>query len=86
MALEVMATNEALLAMVASELTISEMCLDMRFNVLFPAKLLAAVDISAHVLAVNWIWSFDELCNVIDRNVGVLNRSFDARLEVQISD
>lgn len=85
-ALEVMATNKTLLAMIASELTIAQMCLDVGLDVLLPAKFFAAIFVGAHILAIDWAWSFDELCNVIDRNVGVLDRSFDAGLKVEICD
>lgn len=73
MALQVMATNEALLAVIASKLPISQVCLNMGFDVLFPAKLLAALFVSAHVLAINRIGPFDELCNIVDGDIGILD-------------
>ena len=62
------------------------MRLNMRLDVLFPAKLLSTVFKRAHVFAVDRIWSINELGNVIDGDVGVLDRSFDARFKIQICD
>lgn len=62
------------------------MCLNMRFDVLLSAEFLATILICAAVLAVDGIWPFDKLCNVIDRDISILNRSFYTRLKVQIRD
>jgi hypothetical protein len=85
-AFQVVASDEALLAVVTSELTIAEMSLDMGFDVLFPAELLVAVVELADPFVIDRIWSLDILRNVIQSDIGLFDRCLDARLEVKIGD
>ena len=60
-----MTTHKAFVAVVASELPITEMGLDMRLDVLFPAEFLAAIFVPADPFVVDRIRALDELGNVV---------------------
>ena len=72
-AFEVVASNKALVAVVTAELTIAKMCLDVRLDVLFSAKFLVAVLELADPFVVTWVWSFDELSDVVESDVGLFD-------------
>lgn len=84
--LQVVAADKTLVAVIASELSIAEMGLHMGLDILFPSKFLVAFFILANPLIVNRIWSLDKLGNVIQRDVGLLDRGVHSRLEMQIRD
>jgi hypothetical protein len=84
--LEVVATNEALVAVIAFELTITKVGLNVRLNVLFAAETFVAILVSADPLVVRRLRTLDELRNVVNGDVGFLNGGFDAGLEVEIRD
>lgn len=86
MTFQVVTSNEALSAMIATELSITKMGLDMRLDVLFPAEALVAIFVLAHPLVIDWIWAFNELSNVIDGNVGLFDGCLDTRLKIEIGD
>jgi hypothetical protein len=87
MSLEVVATNEALVAVVALELSVAQMGLYMGLDVLFAAEALVAVLVPADPLVVAArLGAFNELSNIVNRDVGLLNRGFDSRLEIEIRD
>ena len=65
MTLEIVSSDETLLAVVAAELPVTEMSLNVRLDVLLTTKALVAVVKFAGPLLVRWVWSFDELCNVV---------------------
>jgi hypothetical protein len=73
MSLEIMATNEAFVAVVASELPISEMSLDVRFDVLLAAESFIAFLVFADPFVVYLVWAFNELGNVVERDVCFLD-------------
>jgi hypothetical protein len=80
MAFQVVASNETFLAVVASELTIAKMGLDVGLDVLLPTELLIAILKFANPFVIHRVWSFDELRNFIQADVGLLNRCLNARL------
>ncbi len=84
MALKIVSTDEALLAVVAAELSITEMSLHMGFDVLFAAEALVAVLKLACPLLVGWVWAFDELCDVVKVDVGFLDGCLDTWLQVEV--
>lgn len=65
MTLEIVPSDEALLAVVAAELPVTEMSLNVGLNVLLTTKALVAVVKFADPFLVGWVWSFDELCDVV---------------------
>ena len=73
-AFEVVASNKALVAVVAAELTIAKMCLDMRLDVFFAAELFVAVFVFADPFVVAWVWSFNELSDVVESDIGFFDR------------
>lgn len=84
MSLEVVSSDEALLAVVAAELSVTKVRLNMRFYILLAAELLVAVIEFASPLLISGIWAFDELCNVVKVDIGLLDRGLNAWLEVEI--
>lgn len=73
MALEIVASDEAFLAMVATELSVTQMSLNMRLDVLFSAESLVAVFVLANPFVVSRVWPFNELCDVIEGDVCLFN-------------
>lgn len=70
-ALEVVLADEALVAGRALVLAVVEMGLDVRLDVLLAAKLLAAVVVQAHPLAVGRVRALDVLRDVLERDARV---------------
>ena len=66
---EIVTSHKTLAAVVASKLSIAQMGLDMRLNVLFSAELLVAVIIFADPFVVSAIRGLDELRDVIQSDV-----------------
>ena len=55
----------------------------MRLNVLFAAKLLVATLVRADPLVLS-VWAFDELRNIVDADVGLLDRSTNFGVEMEV--
>ena len=55
----------------------------MRLNVLFAAKLLVATLVRADPLVLS-VWPFDELRNIVDADVGLLDRSTNFGVEMEV--
>lgn len=83
-AFEVVAAHETLVAMVTSELSIAEMGLHVRLDVLLSSKFLVAVLVLADPFVVGQIGAFDELCDVVQRDVGLLYRSAHPRFQIEV--
>jgi hypothetical protein len=75
--LEVVLSDEALAAVVALELAITEMGLDVGTNVLLAAELLVAPIEETGPLAIAVILGADEALNVLGRDASVLDASVD---------
>jgi hypothetical protein len=84
MPLEIMASHESFIAVIALELSIIKVGLDVRFDVFLPAKSLIAIVEFANPLVVHRIWPFYVQCNVIQRDVCLLDGSTDAWFEVEV--
>ena len=84
--LEVVASYEALQAAVTSELSITKVGLDVRFDILFAAEAFVAVIVLADPLVVSWVRAFDEVCYVIKGDVCFFDGSLNARLKVEVGD
>ena len=69
MTLEVMAADEAFLAVVASELPITEVSLDMRLDVLLTTESLVAIFILADPFVVIGHWTVDELRDIVEADI-----------------
>jgi hypothetical protein len=84
MPLEIVSTDEALVAVITLELSIVKVSLYVRFDVLFPAEALVAVVELANPLVVRRIWPFYVLCNIVQGDVSLLDGSADAWFEVEV--
>ena len=84
MSLQIMATYEAFVAMIAAELPVAKVCLHVRLDVLLAAELLVATIVTADPLVVSRVRTFDECCNVINGNPSVFDGRVDSWLEVEI--
>ena len=84
--LEIVSSDKTLLAVVAAELSVTEMSLHMRLDVLFATKAFVAVFVLADPLLVDGVRPFDELCDVVKVDVGFLNGSTYAWLKVEVGD
>lgn len=84
MPLEIMASHESFIAVIALELSIIKVSLDMRFDVLLPAESLVAIVEFANPLVVYRIWPFNVLCNVVQCDIRLLDGSADAWFEVEV--
>jgi hypothetical protein len=71
--LEIMASHESFVAVIALELPIIEVGLDVRLDVLLPAESLIAIVKFANPLIVQRIGPFYVLRNVIQGDIGLLN-------------
>lgn len=72
-ALEVVASDEALLAVITAELPVTKMGLYMGFDILFAAESLVASFIYAAPFVVNRIRTLDKLCNVVQADIGLFD-------------
>jgi hypothetical protein len=72
-AFEVVAADEALLAVITSELPIAKMSLHVRFDVLLAAESLVATLECAGPFIVDWVGAFNELCNVVQGDIGLFD-------------
>jgi hypothetical protein len=81
---EIVAAHESFVAVIALELPIVEVSLDMRFDVLLPAESLIAIVEVANPLVVRRIGPVYVLCNVIQGNIGLLNGGADAWIKVEV--
>ena len=84
MPLEIVSTDEALVAVITLELSIVKVSLHVRFDVLFPAEALVAIVELANPLVVRRIWPFYVLCNIVQSDVSLLDGSADAWFEVEV--
>jgi hypothetical protein len=84
MPLEIVSTDEALVAVITLELSIVKVSLHVRFDVLFPAETLVAIVELANPLVVRRIWPFYVLCNIVQSDVSLLDGSADAWFEVEV--
>jgi hypothetical protein len=75
--LQVVLSNEALATVVALELTVTKMGLDVSTNVLLAAELLVASVKETGPLAIAVILGADELLNILRRDTSVLDASVD---------
>jgi hypothetical protein len=81
---EIVAAHESFVAVIALELPIVEVSLDVRFDVLLPAKSLIAIVEFANPLVVRRIRPIDVLCNVIQGNIGLLNGGANTWIKVEV--
>ena len=84
MPLEIVSTDEPLVAVITLELSIVKVSLHVRFDVLFPAEALVAIVELANPLVVHRIWPFYVLCNIVQGDVSLLDGSADAWFEVEV--
>jgi len=87
MALEVVLSDEAFLAVGTLKLSVPEMGLNMRFDVLFPSKALLAIRVEANPFSIERIGSRNERRNIVNCNSGFSNRfvGIDARNRLRSS-
>jgi hypothetical protein len=64
-AFEIVAAHETLATVVAAELAVAEVGLNVRLDVFFSAEFLVAVFVLAGPFGVNGVWAFDELGYVV---------------------
>lgn len=84
MSFQVVSSNEAFVAVIAFELSVTKVGLNMGFDVLFSAEPFVAVLELAYPLLVFWVRPFNVLCNIIESDVCLFNRGFDAWVEVEV--
>jgi hypothetical protein len=75
--LQVVLSNETLAAVIALELAITEMGLDMGTNILLATELLVASIKETGPFAIAVVLGADELLNILRRDASVLNASVD---------
>lgn len=85
-AFQVVASYEAFAAMVAAELTVAEMGLNVGFDVFLSAEAFVAFRIGADPFVVHGVGTVNELYDVVECNVCFFNRCRYSRLKIEIGD
>lgn len=84
MSLQVVSSDEAFSAVIASELSVAKMGLYVRFDVLFTSKSLVAIFVFANPLVIHRIGSFNELGDIVEGDIGFFNGCTNAWFEIEV--
>lgn len=82
--LEIVATHKALAAMIALELTVTQVCLDVRLDVLFSAEASPAACMEADPFAIPLVRAVDKRGNLIDCDTSLVDGCMDSVVEVKV--
>jgi hypothetical protein len=84
MSFEIMSANETFITMITFELTISEMSLNVRFDILFPAEPSIAAGMKTDPLPILRVWTRNVGGNFFDCDPCLRDRCLNSGIEIEV--